>query len=284
LLSSERQKVAEALEEVNFSDGHLIVKQGEPGDAFYIIKKGVVHVTKRDDKDGKEKQVAICRNGEFFGERALVNSEPRAATVTAKGAVECLTLNKLAFDLLLGPLKEILQRVKWDDKAAEAEAVAAQELKDKEEKAATTTTAAVTPASTKITREELQLVGLLGRGSFGLVQLMKHKTTKQTFALKQVCKSQVVQLGQQEHVISEKNVMAQMNHPFIVKLYATYKDHDFLYFLLDVCLGGELFTLLRQRRCFDEETAKFYAASVVLAFEYMHERDVIYRDLKVTSF
>jgi serine/threonine protein kinase len=47
-----------------------------------------------------------------------------------------------------------------------------------------------------------------------------------------------------QYVISEKNVMALMNHPFIIKLYATYKDQDFLYFLLDVCLGGELFTLL----------------------------------------
>eukprot|EP00475_Leptophrys_vorax_P021445 TRINITY_DN29178_c0_g1_i1.p1 TRINITY_DN29178_c0_g1~~TRINITY_DN29178_c0_g1_i1.p1 ORF type:complete len:752 (-),score=178.18 TRINITY_DN29178_c0_g1_i1:59-2314(-) len=278
LLTSERQKVAEALEEVGFPDGQVIVRQGEPGDAFYIIKKGVVHVSKRDDKDGKEKQVAICKAGEFFGERALVNSEPRAATAVAKGAVECLTLNKLAFDLLLGPLQEILQRVKWDDKAAEAEAAAAAEAKDEKNFLTHANTPVV--SSAKIGREELELVGLLGRGSFGLVQLMRHKVTKQTYALKQICKSQVVQLGQQEHVVSEKNVLSQMNHPFIVKLYSTYKDNDFLYFLLDVCLGGELFTLLRQRRCFEEETAKFYAASVVLAFEYMHERDIIYRDLK----
>ena len=62
--------------------------------------------------------------------------------------------------------------------------------------------------------------------------------------------------------------------------HATYKDTHRLYFLLEVSLGGELFTVLRARQAFDEPTARFYAASVVLAFEYLHSRDIIYRDLK----
>lgn len=265
-MSSERQKVAEALEEMTFSDGTVIVKQGEPGVTFYIIKKGSVIIMKKNDS-GKEEQVNLLKEGEFFGERALVNSEPRAATVIAKGAVECLTLNQAAFDLLLGPLKEILQRVPWESKSNANLLEMKKEVKKSVQEV--------------IRKEDLDHVGVLGRGSFGLVRFVRHKVTKKTYALKQICKSQVVQLGQQEHVISEKNAMAGMDHPFIIKLFATYKDKDFLYFLLEVCLGGELFTLLRQMRNFNESTAKFYAASVVLAFEYMHERDIIYRDLKV---
>ena len=53
-----------------------------------------------------------------------------------------------------------------------------------------------------------------------------------------------------------------------------------MYFVLDVCLGGELFTILRQRRYFDEPTAKFYTSCVVEAFAYMHSKDIISRDLK----
>jgi len=95
-----------------------------------------------------------------------------------------------------------------------------------------------------------------------------------------VSKAQIVQLGQQEHIMSEKRVMAVLDHPFLVRLNATFKDKNFLYFLLEPSLGGELFSVLRAKTFFDEETARFFAASVVLAFEYMHSKDIIYRDLK----
>merc|ERR1719382_1162681 len=71
-----------------------------------------------------------------------------------------------------------------------------------------------------------------------------------------------------------------MNNPFLVNLRGTYKDKYKVYFLLDVCLGGELFTILRRRRYFNEATSKFYAGCVVEAFDYMHSRKIIYRDLK----
>jgi serine/threonine protein kinase len=93
-----------------------------------------------------------------------------------------------------------------------------------------------------------------------------------THALKSVNKAQIVQLGQQEHIMSEKRVMAQLDHPFLVRLNATFKDQNFLYFLLEPSLGGELFSVLRQKTFFDEETARFYAAAIVLAFEYMHTK------------
>lgn len=264
LIRGERLQVAEALEEHFFKDGQVIVSEGELGDTFYIIKKGQVVITKKDIG-----QVNKFQKGDFFGERALIKNEPRAATCTALGDVECLSLNRMAFTLLLGPLHEILDSLSYEGRPGDAPV--------------SPRSPSVAEHSTqfgKIKREDLELVGVLGRGSFGLVQLMKHKKTGVTYALKQISKSQVVQLGQQEHVLSEKNVMIQFEHPFLIKLHATYRDKDYLYFLLEVCLGGELFTLLRQHTIFKEETAKFYAASVVLCFEYMHERNIVYRDLK----
>jgi len=74
--------------------------------------------------------------------------------------------------------------------------------------------------------------------------------------------------------------MEQLDHPFLVRLYATYKDKDRLYFLLEPALGGELFSVLREKPLFDEPTARFFAACVVSAFEYMHSKNIIYRDLK----
>jgi cGMP-dependent protein kinase len=74
--------------------------------------------------------------------------------------------------------------------------------------------------------------------------------------------------------------MAVLNHSFLVKLHATFKDQNCLYFLLEPSLGGELFSVLRAKTFFDEPTARFFAAGVVLAFEYMHSKGIIYRDLK----
>eukprot|EP00492_Amphilonche_elongata_P000386 TRINITY_DN1207_c0_g1_i1.p1 TRINITY_DN1207_c0_g1~~TRINITY_DN1207_c0_g1_i1.p1 ORF type:complete len:251 (+),score=19.43 TRINITY_DN1207_c0_g1_i1:532-1284(+) len=74
--------------------------------------------------------------------------------------------------------------------------------------------------------------------------------------------------------------MELLHNPFLVNLQATFKDKYRVYFLLDVCLGGELFTLLRKRRYFDEPASRFYAACVVEAFDYMHTQGIIYRDLK----
>jgi len=112
------------------------------------------------------------------------------------------------------------------------------------------------------------------------VKLVKHKKTGETYALKSVFKKQIVDTGQQGHIMSEKKVMCLFKHPFLTRLHATYKDQDRLYFLLELSLGGELFTVLRQRQFFDENTARFYAATVVLAFEEMHRHNIIYRDLK----
>ncbi|RTG89471.1 cGMP-dependent protein kinase 1, partial [Schistosoma bovis] len=112
----------------------------------------------------------------------------------------------------------------------------------------------------------------------GKVYLNKDK--RQCFALKKLKKHYIVETKQQEHVINEKNILMETNHEFIVKLYRTYKDQRYLYILLEVCLGGELWTLLRNSTAFDDSTARFYSACVVEALNYLHRRGIVYRDLK----
>merc|ERR1719397_828631 len=128
--------------------------------------------------------------------------------------------------------------------------------------------------------KEFKTIGILGKGAFGLVSLVVDPYTKKSYALKAIKKQQIVELGQQSHIINEKNVMQKMHSKFLVNLRGTYKDNLRVYFLLDVCLGGELFTILRRRRYFNEGTSKFYAGCVVEAFDYMHSKNIIYRDLK----
>jgi protein kinase A len=90
----------------------------------------------------------------------------------------------------------------------------------------------------------------------------------------------VVRKQQVEHTLDEKRILFACNHPNIVKIHSCFKDLMNLYFLLDLHLFGDLYNLLRSKKRFDEEDAKFYAANVFLALEYLHGNNVIYRDLK----
>jgi len=81
-------------------------------------------------------------------------------------------------------------------------------------------------------------------------------------------------------MMNEKKVMKMIRHPFCVRLYSTYKDKNNLYFLFEPAMGGELFSILRSWTMFDEATARFYAASIVLVIEHLHSKQMIYRDLK----
>ncbi|KAF9569978.1 hypothetical protein EC968_002379 [Mortierella alpina] len=105
----ERHKIADALESVYFDDGKVVVQQGAQGDNFFIIESGAASVTKCND-EGVEFSMPGLGPGQYFGELALLNDVPRAATVKAKGRLKCATLGKRAFVRLLGPVVEIIRR------------------------------------------------------------------------------------------------------------------------------------------------------------------------------
>jgi putative peptide zinc metalloprotease protein len=94
----------------NFSAGDTIVLQGEPGDAFYLIRQGRAQVLVRDDH-GREKMVATLRRGDSFGERALLEKSRRTATVKALTALEALFIGRRDFDRLLGDRQDLLKRI-----------------------------------------------------------------------------------------------------------------------------------------------------------------------------
>jgi len=121
---------------------------------------------------------------------------------------------------------------------------------------------------------------VLGVGTFGKVIICKHVTTGETYAMKKLIKSWIVENCLEQHVVDERNVMTLTDHPFILKLHSSFWDEYYVYLVLELCLGGELFSYLRKYDRFNEQQARFYAASIVQAFEHLHSKSIVYRDLK----
>lgn len=133
---------------------------------------------------------------------------------------------------------------------------------------------------TKYSLEDFELLDTLGTGSFGRVRFARHKSSGNYHAIKILKKGEILRLKQVDHIISERNILLDVHHPFIVRLFGTFQDERYIYFIMEYVIGGEFFTHLRRAGHFNNDTARFYAAQIVLIFQYLHSKDIVYRDLK----
>ncbi|CAK85654.1 unnamed protein product (macronuclear) [Paramecium tetraurelia] len=132
----------------------------------------------------------------------------------------------------------------------------------------------------KVKLADYDIMNTLGTGSFGRVRLAKQKSNNKYVALKMLKKIEILRLKQVDHIISEFNILKQVKHPFLIEMSGYTQDERYLYFVLEYIQGGELFTYLRNAGTVQNEEAQFYSAQVVLMFEYLHTKNIVYRDLK----
>ena len=95
-------------------------------------------------------------------------------------------------------------------------------------------------------------------------------------------KKEMIERKKIKRALTEQEILATANHPFIVTLYHSFQSEGYLYFCMEYCMGGEFFRALQTRpgKCLPEDGSRFYAAEVVAALEYLHLMGFIYRDLK----
>ena len=243
-----------------FSNGDIILQEGERGNSFFILRSGTCDVIRHlgamsgeTVKDLAPQLIARLREGDFFGEISLLTSRPVTATVKANGSVEVLVMSSEDFSTAGGKLM-----------AHVSKASKRRLLKDEH----------------GFDMQNYNIVQVLGRGAIGTVRLVQNTTTRRYYALKSMRKDMIRAYKQEEHVINEKRIMSMLDHPLIVGLISFSASKTHLYLLIEFVQGGDFFSLLRHNGCLPEKIVKFYAACVVAALQYLHSHGIIYRDLK----
>jgi len=372
------RKFADVLETVKYKTGEKIVEKGQTGDVFYIVKSGQVRVHDIGLGDSAfEDQTK--GSGYWFGERALMTGNPRAASVTAMNEVEVFACDRETFETTIGPLETVLgdasrktfiqsvpifsnsllttrefdtlvSKLKvrkyekgqklaeagkvgdnpslwivkegklmitekdgkifflgsgdyFGDKAVQADGeYVSRETCIVEEKTVcwrlkrTDIESVVgdvkrlgkpipfTPKTfdSTLSIKDVKRHKMLGMGAFGKVWLATSRDTKKPYALKTITKRQLIEAGQVKGVMREKQIMASIEHPFILPLVGSFQDQDFLYLLLPFNQGGELFNVVHtdQRDGLDNNASQFYAGCIIESLGYLHARNIVYRDMK----
>ena len=238
------QSVVKAFKLVKFAEGETIFFQNEPGEKFYIIKSGKVDII-------KDKIIVRSINiHDYFGERSILFNDVRSATVVASSEVVCWVLERRDFLKIIDEnIRDQLQkRIELQDDS--------------------------------ITLLDLMPVKLLGKGMFGSVYLVAHKDKDTTYALKTVTRKKIAAYDIYDNILLERRILLQLDHSMIVKLIKTFKDNLRLYFLMEYVRGMDLFDVLTLMGRLNLKNGLFYTASLVIIIENLHERDIIYRDLK----
>ncbi|KAL3924729.1 MAG: hypothetical protein SGILL_000872 [Bacillariaceae sp.] len=232
--------------------------------ALYFVRSGKLEMKSKGDADYNK----TIESGGCFGEEMLeidVGGMRKTTDVVAKYTVR--TMNE---PVIVGILNMEIFREAIDTTTLGKQKKTKIDMKG---------------GDANIPLDDLTRHTILGAGTFGQVWLVSHVGSdkqRRPYALKIQSKYELIKNHQAKGVVQEKNIMQQLHHPFLTNLVQTYQDKDFIFMLLGLVQGGELFSLLHQASYdgISEKDTKFYAAGILEGLSHMHRRHILYRDLK----
>ena len=261
------QRLQDLLSEVTYKPDEYVIRQGDISENLYIIAEGRVRITRKEKpSDADTKLVMELGAGQYFGERALLTNEPRAANVIATGdrPLKLLHISKDAFEEVLGPLQEIIDQ----DRQYRETIAHKKQLQQESEGLA------------NVTIGDFSLEGSTCNSDPFSYVLAKLKGREYT--IKSVSKAKVVQMGLQQRIMAEKELAANLlqTNRFVPLALTTLQDDHYLYTVFKTRVSVDLSSLMGEAG-FDEKTAMFYTASVSLALEHLQQENnrIVYRNL-----
>lgn len=274
-----RQIFMESLIREEYHNRDYICRQNDTGDKLFIIEEGIVQF-----EIGK--QIAgTAQNGAVFGELSLVYGIPRSADVRAiTPSVMLWSLDALSFRRIQSSVAENALRLsssEYENTQSRHELMQKfrrqySSLSDLQEQGSS-------GPKEIFDFQNLQREAVIGKGTFGRVYLVsktEKNREKQFYALKCMTKTSIVERQNKKRVLIEKNVLQELNSPFIISLVATYQDTSSIYFLTDFVQGGNLMSYMIRKDILSHSECVFFSANIVSALVHMHKKGIIHRDIK----
>ncbi|XP_070816239.1 microtubule-associated serine/threonine-protein kinase 2 isoform X2 [Chaetodon trifascialis] len=174
------------------------------------------------------------------------------------------------------PLEEMAQLSSYDSGNPETP-----ETDDSVDSRGTTVPAAPPQTKTKTPREEdFENIKLISNGAYGAVFLVRHKETRQRFAMKKINKQNLILRNQIQQAFVERDILTFAENPFVVSMFCSFETRRHLCMVMEYVEGGDCATLLKNIGALPVDMARMYFAETVLALEYLHNYGIVHRDLK----
>ena len=121
---------------------------------------------------------------------------------------------------------------------------------------------------------------IIGRGGFSKVWQVKLKKNSKKYAIKEMSKVKIIDKKSEKSILGERDLLTKLKHPFIVNMICAFQDYENLYLLMDLLTGGDLRYHFNSNHIFSENEIRFFISCLILSLEYIHENNVIHRDVK----
>lgn len=267
LLQCERWELARnRLGLVKFEPGETVIWQGKVREArlWYVIKSGSATLLQ------DERIIAELQKRTVFGEDSLLRAGrhmPAVSDVSVQAGKKGMTCLAFDGDLVFNLLQKAFGSATSSIPECSSSSMVGQKKCEAE-------------------LQSLEKVRFLGRGGFGSVHLVRDVEADRQYALKKMSKGLIKEQGLQQQVCWERDLLRMVDSLFVVNLYRTFKDQQYVYFLMEAALGGNLYQLLKNHpatfrldnpRCLH---IAFYVGCIIFGLENMHERRIVFRDLK----
>lgn len=168
----------------------------------------------------------------------------------------------------------------YDDKVDIASTVIEEDAPLEDDMVRSLRTSPINSAKDRTSIEDFEIIKPISRGAFGRVFLAKKRTTGDLFAIKVLKKADMIRKNAVESILAERDILISVRNPFVVRFFYSFTSSENLYLVMEYLNGGDLYSMLRNLGCLDEDVARVYIAEVVLALEYLHSLHVVHRDLK----
>lgn len=259
LTEPEMNQLADLVSEACYNQGAFLAEAGKPYQMrLWIIRHGSLFVFSRNSPD----KVFKLKSGDYFGDKSIRGDPTHIASFTAvcEEDISCWVLTRDDIESVVGDINRLEEPPGF--------------VKSRQGK--------------PIALKQLRKHRILGVGGFGKVWLVSHIETKTPYALKLISKRKLIEQRQVQSSLREKDLLINLHHPFILNLVASFQDASHLYLLTPIICGGELYSQVEQRTLqygtgLPNSDAAFYAACVIEALGYFHQRQIAYRDLKLEN-